>query len=184
MVSGDSERLQQVMGNLLSNAIKFTPKGGSVQVTLGRAESHIEIAVADSGIGIDPAFLPQVFEPFQQAMDGTMRRHGGLGLGLSIVRHIVELHGGDIVADEPRARTGIALHDPAAAPEHERSRSAPAPAPSRRPPTASPTCRSDGSTTSGSSSSTTSRPRTKPCRPCSSPVAPRCMAAVLGRAGA
>jgi CheY-like chemotaxis protein len=99
LVSGDSERLQQVMGNLLSNAIKFTPKGGSVQVTLGRAESHVEIAVADSGMGIEAAFLPHVFEPFQQATDGTMRRHGGLGLGLSIVRHIVELHGGEILAE-------------------------------------------------------------------------------------
>ena len=96
MVSGDSERIQQVMSNLLSNAIKFTPKGGSVQVTLGRAESDVEIAVTDSGIGMEPAFLPQVFEPFQQAVDGTMRRHGGLGLGLSIVHHIVELHGGEI----------------------------------------------------------------------------------------
>ena len=100
-ISGDSERLQQVMGNLLSNAIKFTPKGGSVQVTLARAESHVEMAVSDSGIGIAPEFLPHVFEPFQQAMDGSMRRHGGLGLGLSIVRHIVELHGGEIVAESP-----------------------------------------------------------------------------------
>ena len=99
MISGDSERLQQVMGNLLSNAVKFTPKGGSVQVTLGRAESHVEMGVADTGIGIDARFLPHVFEPFQQAMDGSMRRHGGLGLGLSIVHHIVELHGGEIVAE-------------------------------------------------------------------------------------
>ncbi|OGF22911.1 MAG: hypothetical protein A2V63_09515 [Candidatus Eisenbacteria bacterium RBG_19FT_COMBO_70_11] len=99
LVSGDSERLQQVMGNLLSNAIKFTPKGGSVQITLGRAESHLEAAVSDSGVGIEATFLPHVFEPFQQATDGSMRRHGGLGLGLSIVRHIVELHGGEIVAE-------------------------------------------------------------------------------------
>jgi signal transduction histidine kinase/ActR/RegA family two-component response regulator len=97
-ISGDSERLQQVMSNLLSNAIKFTPKGGSVQVRLGRAESHVELAVSDNGIGIDPMFLPHVFEPFQQATDGSMRRHSGLGLGLSIVRHIVELHGGEIIA--------------------------------------------------------------------------------------
>jgi len=100
-ISGDSERLQQVMGNLLSNSIKFTPKGGSVQVTLGRAESHVEMVVSDSGMGIEPAFLPHVFEPFQQAMDGSMRRHGGLGLGLSIVRHIVELHGGEVTAESP-----------------------------------------------------------------------------------
>ena len=98
MISGDSERLQQVMGNLLSNAIKFTAKGGSVQVILGRSESHVEMGVTDTGIGIEATFLPHIFEPFQQAMDGSMRRHGGLGLGLSIVRHIVELHGGEIIA--------------------------------------------------------------------------------------
>jgi len=106
MISGDSERLQQVMSNLLSNAIKFTPKGRTVQVTLGRAESHVQITVADTGIGIEPAFLPHIFEPFQQAMDGTMRRHGGLGLGLSIVRHIVELHGGEITAESAGAGLG------------------------------------------------------------------------------
>jgi signal transduction histidine kinase/CheY-like chemotaxis protein len=106
VVSGDSERIQQVMWNLLSNAIKFTPKGGRVQVVLGRAESHVEIAVSDSGIGISPAFLPHVFEPFQQERDGSKRRHGGLGLGLSIVKHIVELHGGEIVASSPGAGQG------------------------------------------------------------------------------
>ena len=99
LISGDSERLQQVVGNLLSNAIKFTPKGGNVQITLGRAESHVELVVSDSGMGIESKFLPHVFEPFRQAMGGSMRRHGGLGLGLSIVRHIVELHGGVIVAE-------------------------------------------------------------------------------------
>jgi signal transduction histidine kinase/CheY-like chemotaxis protein len=98
VMSGDSERLQQVMWNLISNAIKFTPKGGKVQVVLQRAESHLEIAVNDTGIGIDAAFLPHVFEPFRQGTGGSMRRHGGLGLGLSIVRHIVELHGGEITA--------------------------------------------------------------------------------------
>jgi signal transduction histidine kinase/ActR/RegA family two-component response regulator len=101
LISGDSERLQQVMGNLLSNAVKFTPKGGSVQVTLGRAESHVEMGVSDSGIGMDAGFLPHIFEPFQQAGDGSRRRHSGLGLGLSIVRHIVELHGGEISAESP-----------------------------------------------------------------------------------
>ena len=98
VMSGDSERLQQVMWNLISNAIKFTPKGGKVQVVLQRAESHLEVAVSDTGIGIDTAFLPHVFEPFRQGTGGSMRRHGGLGLGLSIVRHIVELHGGEITA--------------------------------------------------------------------------------------
>ena len=96
MISGDSERLQQVMWNLISNAIKFTQKGGRVQVVLQRAESHVEISVSDSGMGIDSEFLPHVFEPFRQGTGGSMRRHGGLGLGLSIVRHIVELHGGEI----------------------------------------------------------------------------------------
>jgi CheY-like chemotaxis protein len=94
------------MVNLLSNAIKFTPKGGSVQVVLRRAESHIELSVADSGIGIEPAFLPHVFEPFKQAMEGPMRRHAGLGLGLSIVRHIIELHGGEITASSEGAGRG------------------------------------------------------------------------------
>jgi signal transduction histidine kinase len=120
MVSGDSERIQQVMANLLSNAIKFTPKGGSVQVTLGRAESHVEIAVSDTGIGMEPAFLPHVFEPFQQAVDGTMRRHGGLGLGLSIVHHIVELHGGGDHGCERRPGKGFPVHDRAAPAGHER----------------------------------------------------------------
>lgn len=98
MISGDSERLQQVMWNLISNAIKFTPKGGRVQVVLERAESHLEIAVSDTGSGIEAEFLPHIFEAFRQGSGGSMRRHGGLGLGLSIVRHIVELHGGEIVA--------------------------------------------------------------------------------------
>ena len=98
MISGDSERLHQVMSNLISNAIKFTPKGGSVQVVLQRAESHVEVSVGDSGVGIESQFLPHVFEPFRQGSVGAMRRHGGLGLGLSIARHIVELHGGEITA--------------------------------------------------------------------------------------
>jgi signal transduction histidine kinase/ActR/RegA family two-component response regulator len=106
LISGDSERLQQVMWNLISNAIKFTPKGGRVQVVLQRAESHIEISVSDSGVGIDVDFLPHVFEPFRQGTGGSMRRHGGLGLGLSIVRHIVELHGGEISVESDGANLG------------------------------------------------------------------------------
>jgi len=106
VVSGDSERLQQVMANLLSNAIKFTPKGGSVQVILRRANSHVEVVVADTGIGIDSKFLPHVFEPFQQEQDGSMRRHSGLGLGLSIVHHIIELHGGVVLAASPGTDQG------------------------------------------------------------------------------
>ena len=100
-VAGDPARLQQVVWNLLSNAIKFTPKGGRVQVRLERINSHIEIAVSDTGGGIEPEFLPHVFERFRQADQKTTRQHGGLGLGLAIVRHLVELHGGTVGADSP-----------------------------------------------------------------------------------
>ena len=93
-ISGDPDRLQQVVWNLLSNAVKFTPKAGRVQVRLERVNSHIEISVSDTGKGIEPDFLPFVFDRFRQS-DGSMtRRHGGLGLGLAIVRQLVELHGG------------------------------------------------------------------------------------------
>jgi PAS domain S-box-containing protein len=98
-VSGDANRLQQVVWNLISNAIKFTPRGGHVQVIFERVNSNIEICVADSGIGIQPDFLPHIFERFRQADATTTREHGGLGLGLSIVKHIVELHGGTVVAN-------------------------------------------------------------------------------------
>ena len=97
-VSGDPDRLQQVVWNLVSNAVKFTPKGGRVQVRLERVNSHIEIAVSDTGIGIRQDFLPYVFERFRQAEAGTTRKTGGLGLGLAIVRHIVEMHGGTVQA--------------------------------------------------------------------------------------
>lgn len=97
-VSGDPTRLQQIVWNLLSNAIKFTPKDGRVQVRLERVNSHLEIRVADTGIGISPDFLPNVFDRFRQADGTTTRKHGGLGLGLAIVRHLVELHGGNIFA--------------------------------------------------------------------------------------
>ncbi len=93
-VSGDAERLQQVVWNLLSNAVKFAPKGGRVEVRLERADSQVEIIVSDNGQGIKPEFLPYVFERFRQEDSGTSREQGGLGLGLAIVRHIVELHGG------------------------------------------------------------------------------------------
>jgi CheY-like chemotaxis protein len=98
-VSGDPVRLQQVVWNLLSNAIKFTPKGGRVQIRLERVNSHIEIGVSDTGPGIAPEFLPFVFDRFRQADGRTTRQHGGLGLGLSIVRHLVELHGGTVRAE-------------------------------------------------------------------------------------
>jgi PAS domain S-box-containing protein len=97
-VSGDPTRLQQVVWNLLTNAIKFTPKGGRVDVLVERVNSHIEVTVSDSGEGIAPEFLPHVFERFRQADSSISRRHGGLGLGLSIVRQLVELHGGTVRA--------------------------------------------------------------------------------------
>jgi PAS domain S-box-containing protein len=100
-VSGDPGRLQQVAWNLLANAVKFTPRGGKVQVLLERVNSHVEITVADTGAGIKPEFLPHIFDRFRQADGSTTRRYGGLGLGLSIVRHLVELHGGTVFAKSP-----------------------------------------------------------------------------------
>lgn len=97
-VRGDPARLQQCFWNLLSNAVKFTPKGGKIQVTLERVNSHLEVCVIDSGQGIKPEFLPHLFERFRQADASTTRRQGGLGLGLSIVKHLVELHGGSVRA--------------------------------------------------------------------------------------
>jgi CheY-like chemotaxis protein len=96
---GDADRLQQVVWNLLTNAVKFTPSGGTVSVAARRRNESIEIVVADSGQGIDAAFLPHVFERFRQEDATPSRRHGGLGLGLSIVRHLVELHGGMVRAE-------------------------------------------------------------------------------------
>jgi signal transduction histidine kinase len=96
--AGDPDRLQQVIWNLVSNAVKFTPSGGKVTVTLRRTGPMDEIAVVDTGIGIDPAFLPNVFETFRQADASSTRTHGGLGLGLSIVKQLVDLHGGEVHA--------------------------------------------------------------------------------------
>ena len=98
-VSGDPDRLQQVAWNLVSNAVKFTPRGGRVQVRLERVESQVEVSVSDTGRGIAPEFLPHVFDRFRQADATTTRGHGGLGLGLAIVRQLVELHGGTVRAD-------------------------------------------------------------------------------------
>ena len=97
-VMGDPRRLQQVFWNLLSNAVKFTPFGGEVRVRTGREGAHARVEVTDTGSGISPAFLPYVFDRFRQGDQSTTRVHGGLGLGLSIVRHLVELHGGSVRA--------------------------------------------------------------------------------------
>jgi CheY-like chemotaxis protein len=134
-VSGDPNRLQQVMWNLVSNAIKFTPKGGKVQVVLERVNSHIEISVADSGQGIKPEFLPHVFERFRQADASTTRKSGGLGLGLAIVKQLVELHGGVVRATSAGEGQGasfivqlplslIHTHPPSADRQHPRSTTA------------------------------------------------------------
>jgi PAS domain S-box-containing protein len=123
-VTGDPNRLQQVVWNLVNNAIKFTPKGGQVDVTLRRADSHVELTVSDTGIGIDGSFLPHVFERFRQAEAGSTRNYGGLGIGLSIVRQLVELHGGSVEGHSDGRGKGArftvclpirALHDAAAA---------------------------------------------------------------------
>ncbi|MEZ5283841.1 MAG: ATP-binding protein [Vicinamibacterales bacterium] len=98
-ISGDPDRLQQVIWNLVTNAIKFTPRGGAVHVALRRAGTDVTPTVADDGEGIDPEFLPHVFDRFRQAEGSTARRHGGLGLGLALVRHLVEAHGGTVRVD-------------------------------------------------------------------------------------
>ena len=98
IIIGDPARLQQVVGNLLSNAIKFTPEGGTVRISLDVTESRVELVVSDTGIGIATAFLPHVFERFRQADARVTRTHGGLGLGLAIVRHLTEMHGGSVAA--------------------------------------------------------------------------------------
>ena len=105
-VSGDPARLQQVLWNLLSNSIKFTPRGGRIQVVLERVNSHLEIAVNDNGQGIDPDFLPHVFDRFRQGDASTTRLYGGLGIGLSLVKHLVELHGGSVRAKSPGENQG------------------------------------------------------------------------------
>ncbi|HEY7648797.1 MAG TPA: ATP-binding protein, partial [Methylomirabilota bacterium] len=100
-ITGDPDRLQQVVWNLLMNAVKFTPKGGRVQVHLQRVNSHVEIVVSDTGEGIPTAVLPFVFDRFRQGDSSSTRAHSGLGLGLALVKHLVELHGGSVVAQSP-----------------------------------------------------------------------------------
>ena len=101
MVSGDQGRLQQVVTNLVSNGIKFTPKGGAVEIALGQAGDRVELSVADNGIGIESDFLPYVFDRFSQADASTTRRYSGLGIGLALVRHLVEMHGGKVRVESP-----------------------------------------------------------------------------------
>jgi signal transduction histidine kinase/ActR/RegA family two-component response regulator len=105
-VAADPDRLQQIVWNLVANAIKFTPMGGRVAVQLARADSHLELTVSDNGSGISREFLPHVFERFRQADSSTTRKHGGLGLGLAIVRHLVELHGGTVSVESPGTGQG------------------------------------------------------------------------------
>jgi CheY-like chemotaxis protein len=122
-VSGDAGRLQQVIWNLLSNAVRFTPNGGRIDVEISRIADTVSIAVRDSGAGIAADFLPHVFERFRQGGAGTTRTHGGLGLGLAIVRHLVELHGGTVRAENntpgPGATFHVALPARAATEQHD-----------------------------------------------------------------
>ncbi len=106
MISGDADRLQQVIWNVLANAAKFTPAGGEVEILVNQIATHVQVQVKDTGPGIAPEFLPHVFERFRQADGSTTRTHGGLGLGLAIVRHLVELHGGTIEVDNRADRNG------------------------------------------------------------------------------
>jgi CheY-like chemotaxis protein/anti-sigma regulatory factor (Ser/Thr protein kinase) len=105
-IRGDPNRLQQVLWNLLTNAVKFTPTDGRIQIVLERVESHVEITVTDTGIGIRPEFVPLVFDRFRQADPSSTRRHGGLGIGLSLVKNLVELHGGSVRVSSPGENRG------------------------------------------------------------------------------
>jgi PAS domain S-box-containing protein len=126
-VSGDPARLQQIIWNLLSNAVKFTSRGGTVYISLRRSESSAELEVRDTGMGIDPEFLPRVFERFRQAESPVTRSHTGLGLGLAIVRHLTELHGGTVTAESPGDGLGatFTIRIPLAAVKSEESVAAP-----------------------------------------------------------
>jgi CheY-like chemotaxis protein/anti-sigma regulatory factor (Ser/Thr protein kinase) len=106
VVRGDADRLQQVFWNLLSNAVKFTSAGGCVDAQLEQTSDHVQIRITDTGIGIAPEFLPFVFDRFRQADSTSTRQHTGMGLGLAIVRHVIELHGGQVQADSAGENRG------------------------------------------------------------------------------
>src|SRR5262249_12914812 len=132
-VLADATRLQQILWNLLSNAVKFTPNGGRISVSAEHVDRRIRIAIADTGIGIDPAFLPHVFDRFRQADSATTRRYGGLGLGLAIVHDLVQLHGGDVEVSSPGVGRGTtfvvtfrASEEPPVAADHSRPHRKPA----------------------------------------------------------
>jgi signal transduction histidine kinase len=127
--AGDPDRLQQVIWNLVSNAVKFTPAGGMVVVSLDRRDQIDELIVSDTGVGIEPAFLPNVFDTFRQADGTSTRTHGGLGLGLSIVKHIVELHGGEVRAESEGMNKGARFTVRLPVRRAERVREAPPSAP-------------------------------------------------------
>jgi CheY-like chemotaxis protein/anti-sigma regulatory factor (Ser/Thr protein kinase) len=109
LIEGDPKRLHQVLNNVLSNALKFTPDGGRIEVSCTAAPEAMEIRVRDSGTGIDPEFLPYIFDRFRQADSRSTRKHGGLGLGLAIARHLVEQHGGEIRAQSPGVGRGTTV---------------------------------------------------------------------------
>jgi PAS domain S-box-containing protein len=106
MIVGSPERLQQTVWNLLSNAVKFTERGGQIRVGLHRVDAHVQIVVSDTGQGIPPELLPYVFDRFRQGDSSSTRAHGGLGLGLALVRHLIELHGGSVTAESPGVGRG------------------------------------------------------------------------------
>jgi PAS domain S-box-containing protein len=130
-VTGDPDRLRQVLWNLLSNAIKFTPRGGRVQVILSRINSHIDLTVTDTGMGIPPEFIPHLFTRFSQAETSTSRQFGGLGLGLALVKSLVEMHGGTVKAnsDGPNQGATFVVSLPLTAVHQEESGQSLTPAP-------------------------------------------------------
>jgi PAS domain S-box-containing protein len=132
-VSADPQRLQQVIGNLLNNAIKFTPDGGRVRLTLERRGANVTIKVADTGQGIAPEFLPRIFDRFTQAEDSTIRTNGGIGLGLSIVRQLVELHGGTITVESDGLAKGATFSVRLPLPRVIAQRSTSSPRPAKTP---------------------------------------------------